>query len=169
MEKAGVQVEHLKILLLSDSHGRTDKVLSVVDRNKKNITCVIHLGDYARDIKAVENAYPSIITEAVQGNNDGSSEYPLDKVLMFSGKRILLTHGHTYKVGRDLMPLAMKAKQENAGIAVFGHTHIPLIEEKDGIYLINPGCLFRPRSLMGPTYSLLEISEFNIHADIYSY
>lgn len=158
----------MKLLLVSDSHGHTDRILSVTDRHK-DIACVIHLGDYARDIKAVNEVYPTLLTEAVQGNNDNSSEYPMEKVIMFADIKILLTHGHAFNVGRDLLPLISQAHRVNARIALFGHTHIPLIEERDGVYLINPGCLLRPRSLRGPTYSILELTPSGVHAGIYSY
>lgn len=158
----------MKLLLLSDSHGHTDRVLSVTERHK-DIVCVVHLGDYARDIKVIDEAYPTLLTEAVQGNNDNSSEYPLEKVVMFGGIKILLTHGHAFNVGRELPPLISQARRMNARIALFGHTHIPFIEEIDGVYLINPGCLLRPRSLRGPTYSILELTPSGVHANIFSY
>ncbi len=158
----------MKLLLLSDSHGHTDRVLSVTDRHK-DIACVVHLGDYARDIKAVNEVYPALITEAVKGNNDNSSEYPMEKIILFAGVKILITHGHTYNVGRELSSLISRAHRENARIAAFGHTHIPFVEEKDSIYLINPGCLLRPRSLRGPTYSILELTPSGFHANIFSY
>lgn len=158
----------MKLLLVSDSHGHSNRVLSVTERHK-DIVCVAHLGDHAKDIRAVEEAFPTLLTEAVRGNNDFTQDYPLEKVIQLAGVKILLTHGHAYNVGRDLSYIVAKAHSVDARVAAFGHTHVPGIEEKDGIYLINPGCLLRPRSLHGLTYSILELTPSGFHADIFSY
>lgn len=157
----------MKILLLSDSHGHTDRMLSVLDRHR-DIGYAVHLGDYGTDVDIINKTYPTMLTEAVQGNNDKSLVYPLEKVLQLVGKRIFITHGHAYNVGRDLTPLIAKAHQEKAEIAIFGHTHVPFIEQRDDVLLINPGCLYRARSLHGPTYSILEITHSSVNANIFS-
>lgn len=157
----------MKILLISDSHGHKDRIPSILERHK-DIGYVIHLGDYGTDIDAVGEVCPALPTEAIQGNNDKSRIYPGEKLLQLVGRRIFITHGHSYNVGRDLTPLIVKAHQANAEIAAFGHTHIPFVEQRDGVLLINPGCLFRPRSLHGATYSILEITPRSMKADIYS-
>lgn len=56
----------MKILLLSDSHGHTDRLLSVLDRHK-DIDYAIHLGDFGTDAAAIHEAYPCLTVEAVQG------------------------------------------------------------------------------------------------------
>ncbi len=157
----------MKILLISDSHGHKDRIPSILERHSE-ISSVIHLGDYGTDVDAVSETCPFLPTEAVQGNNDRSRIYPSEKLLQLAGRRIFITHGHAYNVGRNLAPLIAKAHLENSEIAIFGHTHIPLVEQRDGVLLVNPGCLFRPRSLHGATYSILEITRDSMKADIYS-
>lgn len=157
----------MKILLISDSHGHKDRIPSILERHG-DISYVIHLGDYGTDVDAVNEAYPALPTAAVQGNNDKSRVYPDEKLLQLAGRGIFITHGHAYNVGRDLTPLVAKAHQQKAEIAVFGHTHVPHVEQKDGVLLVNPGCLFRPRSLHGATYAILELTRDSMKADIYS-
>lgn len=159
--------ECMKVLLLSDSHGRTEKVLSVAERHR-DIVCAIHMGDFGTDINVLQEVYPAILTEAVLGNNDPSGSYPVEKVLQLGGKKLFLTHGHTYNAGRSLTPLLTRARQEGAEIAAFGHTHVPLVQQHDGILLVNPGCLFRPRSLHGATYVILDITRTHLQANIFS-
>lgn len=157
----------MKILLLSDSHGKKDRIPSILERHTE-IGCVVHLGDYGTDVDIVSEVCPTMPTEAVRGNNDKSAFYPEEKVLQLAGRKIFITHGHAYHVGRDLTAITVKAHQEHAEIAIFGHTHIPLVEERDGVLLVNPGCLFRPRSLHGATYAILEVTKDIRTAFIYS-
>jgi putative phosphoesterase len=157
----------MKILLISDSHGHKERIPSILDRHK-DLDFVLHLGDYGTDVDAVAEACPGIPSEAVRGNNDKTLAYPLEKVIQLAGKRIFITHGHTYNVGRSLNALVAKASQEGASIAAFGHTHVPLIERRDGILLVNPGCLFRPRSLHGMTYSILKLTLDTTDANLFS-
>lgn len=157
----------MKILLISDSHGHKDRIPSILERHN-DISCVIHLGDYGTDVDTVSEVCPTLPTEAVRGNNDKSAIYPGEKLLQLAGRKIFITHGHSYNVGRDLTPIITKALSEKAEIAAFGHTHVPLVERRNGVLLVNPGCLFRPRSLHGATYSILEISGDIMKADIYS-
>ena len=57
--------------------------------------------------------------------------------------RIFMTHGHIYGVKRDLTALTGAAKDAGAQLALFGHTHIQHMEERDGLTLLNPGAAGR--------------------------
>lgn len=156
----------MKIILFSDSHGHTKGMISVLERNP-DIEYVIHLGDYGSDISAVNNNYPTILTESVQGNSDKEKIYPIEKVVQLVGKRIFITHGHAYNVGRNLTPILAKGHQEKADVILFGHTHVPFIERMEGILLVNPGSIYSQRIISGPTYAILEVTRENVHADIH--
>ena len=82
---------------------------------------------------------------------------------------ILLTHGHLDGAGHN--PLALKyAAEEAQCIAVcFGHTHVPVCEKDDGIYLINPGSLPRPRDGSCGSYAIIHSSEKEFYANIVYY
>jgi len=55
-----------------------------------------------------------------------------------------MSHGHIY--GPDHLP-ALKA----GDIFLSGHTHIPTADQKDGIYLFNPGSVSLPKAdIRGP-------------------
>lgn len=63
------------------------------------------------------------------------------------GVKILLCHGHRYHVKSTLLPLYLAARENGVRLALFGHTHTALLEEKDGITLLNPGsCGFQHAS-----------------------
>lgn len=74
---------------------------------------------------------------AVRGNCDYSGEE--EKVVEIDGVKILLTHGHLYGVKSGYLNLLMRAKELNAKVVIFGHTHMAEIFEEDGILFLNPG------------------------------
>ena len=57
--------------------------------------------------------------------------------------RVFLTHGHLFGVKSGLDTLAAAAKDMGAQLALFGHTHQALLEERNGVTLLNPGAAGR--------------------------
>ena len=73
---------------------------------------------------------------------------------------MLVTHGHYYFVSRNHDRLVEKAREDNCQIAMYGHTHTPVIEEEDGILVINPGSLTYPRQRgRRPSYAVMELEQ----------
>ena len=71
-----------------------------------------------------------------------------------------MTHGHNYYVNSRKDMIRSAAVQRGARIALFGHTHVPYLEEQEGILIANPGSLSLPRQADHyPTYLLLFIGE----------
>ena len=61
-----------------------------------------------------------------------------------------------YGVKYDLDTLADAAAARGANVALFGHTHIPVAEERGGVFLFNPGSC--GRCYTGPnTYGILTL------------
>lgn len=149
----------MRILVFSDSHGRNYGMFSVVDRHYSEINAVIHLGDHVSDAEELVRKYPYLPVCTVAGNCDfyGFSKDDYEKTVDYGGVKIFMCHGHTCGVKGSLLPLTAKAKQKGAKIALFGHTHIPLAEEKDGIILMNPGSISEPRDGRAPSYGMVEI------------
>jgi putative phosphoesterase len=56
-------------------------------------------------------------------------------------KTVFCTHGHCLGVKYGFLNLFERAKETNADIALFGHTHEPLVEYEDGLWLFNPGSI----------------------------
>ena len=63
----------MKLLLLSDSHGRVGSLLEAVDRELPDGAA--HLGDVSRDAEALAAAYPDLPLWSVLGNCDGWGSY----------------------------------------------------------------------------------------------
>lgn len=129
----------MRIVVFSDSHRRVSNVLKIIERHKDNADLFIFLGDGNNDVDEALMMYPDIKIERVSGNCDFSSAYPSSKIIEFGGKRLLITHGHPYYVKHNLYNIEREAQSVKADICLFGHTHIPYIENIGGIRYMNPG------------------------------
>ncbi|MBS6117860.1 MAG: metallophosphoesterase [Clostridiales bacterium] len=133
----------MKILVVSDTHGRDRDLERAVEREAP-FDRLIHCGDVeGREIfiEALADC-PCCI---VAGNNDFFCDLPREQEIMVGGKKALVTHGHYYGVSIDLSGIADEARSRGCEIAFFGHTHKPVVAEKDGVLVINPGSLSYPR------------------------
>jgi uncharacterized protein len=128
----------MKVLVVSDTHGNYLAPLEcMID---EEIEMIIHLGDEIRDAKELEPLL-EIPMVKVPGNCDHSALEPREITLDLEGRILFITHGDHYRVktGTDL--LVQRAKQRNADVALYGHTHSPLVSKIEGILLVNPGTL----------------------------
>lgn len=133
----------MKILVVSDTHGRDRDLERAVEREAP-FDRLIHCGDVeGREIfiEALADC-PCCI---VAGNNDFFCDLPREQEIMVGGKKALVTHGHYYGVSIDLSGIADEARSRGCEIAFFGHTHKPVVAQKDGVLVINPGSLSYPR------------------------
>ena len=157
----------MRIIVFSDTHQNTALLrraaLQAIADGPVDI--LIHCGDGVRDLDCIEGdllrANPNIRIYAVRGNCDlGMSQYPLTEIVALQDRKILVTHGHALQVKHSLGALAKAAGEVGADIACFGHTHQPLIREKHGVTLINPGSL--------ASYSLTDTAYLEIMIDSHS-
>ena len=133
----------MKILVVSDTHGRDRELETAVEREAP-FDKLIHCGDVeGREIfiEALADC-PCCI---VAGNNDFFCDLPREQEITIGGKKALLTHGHYYGVSIDLSGIADEARSRGCEIAFFGHTHKPVVAQKNGVLVINPGSLAYPR------------------------
>lgn len=127
------------MIILSDSHGNIKAVEALRSLILEN-DYAVHLGDGAGDMRSLYREYPEKIYFC-SGNCDFASPYPMEGEIEVESVKIFYCHGHKYGVKSGLATLAAEAKRRDCNIALYGHTHRPLISEIDGITLINPGCL----------------------------
>lgn len=142
----------LRIAVFSDTHGDIAHMEQVVHRERPDL--VLHLGDLCRDFEELQARMPSQIMQNVCGNCDGFTMTPDQRILQVEGKRILMTHGHRYHVKSSYTSAVFAAREAQADILLFGHTHIACCEEVDGLWLLNPGACQGWRG----TYGLIELS-----------
>ncbi len=136
----------MKILVFSDSHGASSKIIKALEAHKGKADLVIFLGDGLRDIDLVKEKYPSLTFFCVRGNCDFfSSDTPKESVLDLDGIRVLVCHGDRYNVKYTLDTILYAGAEREVDAILFGHTHIPLerceyVGEKR-IQLFNPGSI----------------------------
>lgn len=136
----------MRFAVLSDTHGDLSRMFAAADYIRAlKPDALIHLGDFCADAEAMAKEL-RLELHAVAGNCDaGRTTYPVADVLEAEGARILLCHGHTYDVGETPQRLIWAAQERECTAALFGHTHRQFLEKEDGVLLMNPGSLCRPR------------------------
>ena len=125
--------------VISDTHGRlSNQVFEIFS----GVNLILHAGDIGAEevLIALEAIAPVC---AVAGNVDGYSNTgrrPLTRELTTPAGRIALTHGHLPGAPSNnrhkLIAYFTRFKPE---IIVFGHSHVPCLEELAEVILFNPG------------------------------
>ena len=147
----------MKILVLSDSHGVTKLMSDVVAKHAPHVACTLFLGDYLRDIEKVSGNFPKMAFHVVPGNCDFYSELPRELTVELGGKKVWMTHGDRFGVKSGNGRIESAAAARGADICLFGHSHMPITYEKNGILFLNPGSITEPRGPRGRSYAVIEI------------
>ena len=129
----------MKILVLSDSHGRISPMEQAVEQTSPDL--IFHLGDCWKDAESLHARLPDIPIEQVPGNCDYRPLDPAEKLIVLSGKRILLCHGHTYGVKQSLISAGYAADEKELDLFLFGHTHKPFVDKRGNCLFLNPGSI----------------------------
>ena len=137
----------MEFLIVSDTHGRADRLTEVLARTRADI--LLFLGDGLRDLNVVPDRF---LLRAVRGNCDWMShqDAPELRVEQFGSTRFFLTHGHRYGVKYDLgaaIPVAVRA---DADVLLFGHTHRPFEQHLPAGTRIGDTVLEKPLLVLCP-------------------
>lgn len=151
-------MQTIRVLVISDSHGHLENVEKVMKRYEK-LDMVIHLGDIIGQDERLRSMCNCPVT-IVRGNCDFRSDNNIVEVISLGKNKVFATHGHHYSVDWDLERLFLAAKERGCNIAMYGHTHVPQVIKQEGIYIINPGSITKPRQLNHkPSYILMDMDE----------
>ena len=156
----------MKLVIASDIHGAAtwcERLVSQIGAIRPDY--VVLLGDLLyhgprndlpadynprRVIELLSSISPLVV--AVRGNCDAEVDqmvlpFPImaDSNLILDGsRRLFLTHGHVF--GPGLHNSVKKMPQLSPGDAMlYGHTHIKVCEEIDGVTVFNPGSVGIPK------------------------
>lgn len=128
-----------RVGVFSDSHGDHDALEWLLEK-MGYIDAACFLGDVASDAAHLRGLLAKMPNEpplyAVRGNNDFASTLPDELLIELGGTRIYMTHGH---LCHGLMNLSYRAREQDAQIAMFGHTHEAFYQYAHGVWLLNPG------------------------------
>ena len=135
----------MKFLVVSDTHGCLDNLKYLAAKLKRNgITHAVHLGDDYADALVLIDAgmevfrVPGVFSPFYK---DPSIHNRL--LVELGGKSFILTHTqkpHENDLEGDLDPNDI-AQSEKPDMVLYGHTHLPAIEQRDGVTWMNPGHL----------------------------
>lgn len=131
----------MKILVMSDSHGRIGRLKDIISDNK-DARSIIFLGDGERefDLAATEmNLREHAQVVQVCGNCDRMSQEEVTVVREIEGVKFYITHGYEQNVKYGLEKLYYAACEAGCKVALFGHTHRQHLSEEDDIAFFNPG------------------------------
>ena len=152
----------MRLVIVSDTHGRVLNFRKVCLMQSK-ADVFIHLGDGICDVDTMRSVNPDLCFVSVKGNVDFGSSEPSDKLLVLEGKRIFLTHGHSYGVKRSYDGVIAAGEKAKVDIILFGHTHNPYLNYTNGIYIMNPGSLEKPPG-NNPQFGIIDIIDGSITA-----
>ena len=160
----------MKIFVFSDSHGNTAPMQRTLIKYRGVYDCIIHLGDCCEDTKSIDKHIGPMPSLYVAGNRDfcfpGSRDkFPYERTVEISGKKIYICHGHLLRVKSEFDTISRHAYSYGCSIALFGHTHVPVFEERNGVFLCNPGSVGVPTANK-LSFGILTFDEDNIDFEI---
>jgi putative phosphoesterase len=141
--------------LISDTH---DLLRPEAQSALQGVDQILHAGDVGDPaiLKALEKIAP---VTAVRGNTDTQLRtLPETELIEADGASIYLLH--------DLSQLDLKPEAAGVAAVIYGHSHQPKIEEKNGVLYINPGSAGPRRFNLPITVGKLEIKKGKLTAEI---
>ncbi|SHJ69675.1 hypothetical protein SAMN02745163_02362 [Clostridium cavendishii DSM 21758] len=144
------------VAVVSDTHNFTSFMDKVKARIQK-ADMLIHLGDNIKDLYYIAEGFSGKIY-GVKGNCDFDTKELKEQIIEIEDKKFLITHGDKYGVKYDLNRIYLRACELGVDGVMFGHNHIPSIDENNNIWLINPGSASLPK-LSKHTMAFIEIEK----------
>jgi len=124
---------------------------------------ILHAGDLM-DPKLLDDLAVYAPTRAVRGNLDSrEAGLPEELSFEFGGRRVAMIHDSGPKRGRRSR---MRRLFPEARVVVFGHSHIPWLEDEGGLLLLNPGSPTDRRRQPEHTFALLQVESGEVTAEI---
>jgi len=154
----------MRLLVLSDSHGHIERMSLAAERVKPDI--IIHLGDHITDAQKLQTQFPHMTLHMVKGNCDVNKAGENELIILAEGVNIFMTHGHTYNVKMGLTSFVYRAQETEADIALYGHTHRAMIDQVNGLYIMNPGQMERHDGTLSATYGIITIEKGKIGLEV---
>lgn len=147
----------MKIVVVSDSHNNESAVQKVKEY-VKDADVLLFLGDGEEDLEDITENFKGQLY-AVRGNCDFSREIPEERLLVIEDKRIFMCHGHRYNVKYDYNNIYYRGREVEADIVLFGHSHKPMIENNNGMILMNPGSISHGPALTKRSIGIIELED----------
>ena len=168
----------MKLMLAADIHGSAHWAKKIIERLEvEEADYLVLLGDLLYHgprnplpeeynpqevAKLLNNVKNKII--AIRGNCDSEVdqlvlEFPMladYNFIPFENNKIMISHGHIYD--ERTLPKSLEA----GDIFIFGHIHVPVLKQENGIHILNPGSVSLPKENHPNTYATLENELFQV-------
>lgn len=167
----------MKLLFASDIHGSRSAMEAVLRRYRaEKADRLVLLGDllYHGPRNDLPDAYdPKAVTALLNENKNellcvrGNCDAEVDQMVLefpiradyalfdLDGVTAFVTHGHLFHL--DSLP-----PHKPGDLLIHGHTHVPVVTEKDGMTYINPGSAALPKDGHPKSCMLYENGVFTI-------
>lgn len=155
----------MEIAVLSDTHLRAGKTLPrFVWENLTRVDMIIHAGDLTH-WGLIEDLACIAPVRAVRGNCDGwDVVLPERDIVECESLRIGIIHGNAGR-GKSTPERAFNAFEDSpVDLIVFGHSHVPFMEWRNGILMFNPGSPTDKRREPQYSFGLLDIRQGKVQA-----
>ena len=137
--------------IISDTHGllREEAVAALA-----GMDLILHAGDIGPPA-IIDRLSEIAPVHAVLGNVDKGDWLPTVRTIDIESVRVLLLH--------DISPFRTT---EGIRVVVFGHSHKPLVEERDGVLFVNPGSAGPRRFKLPVTIARMRIDGAQVSAEV---
>lgn len=168
----------MKLMFASDIHGSAYWAEKVLERfEEEQADYLVLLGDilYHGPRNPLPKEYnPQAVIQllnsikdkiiAIRGNCDSEVdqmvlEFPIMadyNIIPLNNRKLMASHGHLYHDKQ------LPSSLVEGDIFIFGHIHIPVLEQKDGVYILNPGSATLPKENHPNSYGILENHHFKV-------
>jgi uncharacterized protein len=157
---AGLPAERVaaRFGLISDTHApeRCPALPPAIAQVFDGVDLILHAGDLG-ELSVLDWLGTVAPVVAVHGNDDTGDarrELPYQQVIAAAGERVLLCHTHhpdpadeeawrrsSHPAGAAFARRAAMGRSAGAGIVVYGHSHVPVVAQVEGVWLVNPGAI----------------------------
>ncbi|MBI3970704.1 MAG: metallophosphoesterase family protein [Chloroflexi bacterium] len=176
--------------LISDTHlpERCPALPPSLDRVFGSVDLILHAGDLG-ELSVLDRLGALAPVVAVHGNDDtpeAQRELPYQQVIAAAGQRILLCHTHhpdpadeeawrrrSHPPGAAFARRAAMGRRAGASIVAYGHSHVPVVAEVEGVWLVNPGAIAPANPVTRMRYQTVALlylrddgAPFVVHVDL---
>jgi uncharacterized protein len=157
MTRSSFQKPDPFIGVISDTHGllRPEAIQALTGSS-----LILHAGDIGKPevLQELQSIAPTV---AVRGNNDKGTwaeQIPLSETLKVENVSIHLLH--------IVQDLTLDPKAQQIRVVISGHSHKPLIEEREGVLFLNPGSAGPRRFKLPISVAQLRVNHTAVQAEI---
>ncbi len=150
----------MKIGVISDTHlpRGNRKIPDEVFRLFAGAELILHAGDFVQAEVLYELGAIAPV-KGVLGNCDGhdlARRVPLTESIEIGGVLIGMVHDSGDRARRRVR---MAKAFPGHRVVVFGHSHMPVVDDDGELLLLNPGSACDPRRAPAPTVAILDIND----------